>query len=40
VRSGLLVPSEGEVGWYSGPGGTWQAVWRGGVKEVSYEMEE
>ena len=35
-RDGMLVPTEGEVGWYSS--GTWQSVWRGKVVEASYEF--
>jgi hypothetical protein len=35
-RDGMLVPTEGEVGWYSS--GTWQSVWRGKVVDASYEF--
>jgi hypothetical protein len=34
-RGGLVVPSEGEVGWYSE--GEWRAVWKGRIIEASYE---
>lgn len=36
-RQGVLVPSEGEVGWYSD--GQWQAVWRGTVVTASMEFQ-
>jgi hypothetical protein len=35
-RSGMLVPSYGEVGWYAE--GTWQAVWKGTITEAAYEF--
>ncbi len=37
-RDGILVPSEGEVGWYSM--GEWESVWRGRVVDVSYELTD
>jgi hypothetical protein len=33
---GMLVPSEGEVGWYFDE--AWQAVWKGQVTTLSYEF--
>ena len=33
-RAGMLVPDEGEVGWYDA--GSWQCVWRGRILEASY----
>jgi hypothetical protein len=33
---GVLVPGEGEVGWYAG--GQWQAVWRGRVDGADLEF--
>jgi hypothetical protein len=33
---GVLVPGEGEVGWYAG--GQWQAVWRGRVDGAEFEF--
>lgn len=36
-RSGLLVPAEGEVGWYVDS--KWQAAWKGRVTHASYEFE-
>ena len=36
-RDGILVPSQGEVGWYSSDG-EWQAVWKGEVTNVNYEF--
>jgi len=35
-RGGVLVPSEGEVGWYSD--GEWQPVWKGIITELTYEF--
>jgi len=35
-NSGMLVPSEGEVGWYAA--GQWRPVWRGRIVEASYEL--
>lgn len=35
-RDGMLVPTEGEVGWYRV--GAWQSVWRGKIVEASYEF--
>jgi hypothetical protein len=35
-RQGMLVPAEGEVGWYRN--GTWQAVWKGRIEESTYQM--
>jgi hypothetical protein len=32
--SGMLVPTEGEVGWYYGR--RWQAVWKGRITAMSY----
>lgn len=34
-RHGMLVPSEGEVGWYIE--GAWRSVWRGSILEATYE---
>ena len=36
-RNGVLVPSEGEVGWYSD--GQWRSVWRGTVVSASLEFD-
>jgi hypothetical protein len=36
-RGGMLVPTEGEVGWYVS--GTWQPVWRGSNVEVNYTFD-
>lgn len=36
-RQGVLVPGEGEVGWYSD--GQWQSVWRGTVVAASMEFQ-
>lgn len=33
----LLVPGEGEVGWYSG--GLWQCVWRGRIVQSNYRFQ-
>jgi len=35
-RDGMLVPSEGEVGWYSG--GEWRSIWQGTVVSATYEF--
>ena len=35
-RGGIVVPSEGEVGWYSG--GKWRPVWKGRIIEANYEL--
>lgn len=35
-HGGILVPSEGEVGWYSE--GQWQSVWKGTLMEATYEF--
>ena len=35
---GMLVPSEGEVGWYSS--GKWEKVWEGRIVEAGYEFVE
>ena len=35
-RFGMLVPSNGEVGWYSS--GQWQCVWEGGILDARYEF--
>ncbi len=35
-RGGILVPSEGEVGWYSE--GEWRSVWKGRITELNYEF--
>jgi len=37
-RDGMLVPAEGEVGWYSS--GAWRSVWRGKIVEASYEFAQ
>lgn len=37
-RGGMLVPAEGEVGWYSS--GVWQSVWRGTIIEAGYEFAQ
>lgn len=36
-RQGVLVPTEGEVGWYVD--GQWRSVWRGTVESASMEFE-
>jgi hypothetical protein len=36
-RQGVLIPGEGEVGWYLG--GQWGSVWRGTVISVSMEFQ-
>jgi hypothetical protein len=36
-RNGVLVPTEGEVGWYTD--GQWQSVWRGTVVSASMEFQ-
>lgn len=38
-REGMLVPTEGEVGWYSSPDG-WRSVWRGAIAKVTYELAQ
>jgi hypothetical protein len=35
-KANMLVPSEGEVGWYHA--GSWQKIWSGSVFESSYEL--
>jgi hypothetical protein len=35
-RNGLLVPSQGEVGWYSE--GEWRSVWQGTLVSAAYEL--
>ena len=35
-RGGILVPSEGDVGWYSE--GEWRPVWKGTITEATYEF--
>ena len=35
-QDGMLVPSRGEVGWYSG--GSWQSVWKGRILESTFEF--
>ena len=37
-RDGMLVPAEGEVGWYSS--GAWQSVWTGRIVDASYEFSQ
>ena len=37
-RDGMLIPSEGEVGWYSRR--EWECVWRGRTVEAGYESTE
>jgi hypothetical protein len=37
-QQGILVPAEGEVGWYSH--GSWHCVWRGTVVESIYRFED
>jgi hypothetical protein len=37
-QRGMLVPSEGEVGWYSS--GEWAKVWEGKTTDVRYEFAE
>jgi hypothetical protein len=37
-RQGMLIPTEGEVGWYSR--GEWECVWRGRAVEVDYESPD
>ena len=36
-RDGVLVPNQGEVGWYTD--GEWRAVWRGTVTQATFEFE-
>jgi hypothetical protein len=36
TRDGMIVPSEGEVGWYAD--GEWRSVWKGTVTESHYEF--
>ena len=36
-RNGVLVPTEGEVGWYTD--GQWQSVWRGKVVAANMEFQ-
>lgn len=36
VRSGMRVPTYGEVGWYKN--GKWQPVWKGNLVDVQYEF--
>ncbi len=36
ARDGMMIPLEGEVGWYSM--GKWQPVWRGTVTDASYDF--
>lgn len=38
ARSGVLVPSYGEVGWYRS--GQWQCVWQGEVLDARYEFAD
>ncbi|MEX0870550.1 MAG: DUF6544 family protein [Aquisalimonadaceae bacterium] len=35
-RGGMLVPTEGEVGWYMA--GEWRSVWKGTVTDLDYEF--
>jgi len=35
-RGGMIVPSEGEVGWYLED--TWRSVWKGTVTQATYEF--
>lgn len=35
-RGGMVVPSEGEVGWYLE--GKWRSVWKGTITEATYEF--
>jgi hypothetical protein len=37
-QDGMLVPSEGEVGWYSA--GEWEGVWEAKIAEASYTFAE
>jgi hypothetical protein len=37
-QDGMLVPSEGEVGWYSAGG--WERIWEGNITEAGYEFAE
>ncbi len=37
-RAGMLVPTEGEVGWYSS--GAWRSVWRGKIVAATYEFAQ
>ena len=39
ARDGMLVPAEGEVGWYSSSR-VWQSVWRGRIVQVTYEFAQ
>lgn len=34
--AGLRVPLHAEVGWYEGD--AWQCVWKGGIRDIAYEM--
>jgi hypothetical protein len=36
-QDGMLLPSRGEVGWYSN--GSWQSVWKGRILESTFEFE-
>jgi hypothetical protein len=36
-QDGMLLPSSGEVGWYSG--GSWQRVWKGRILESTFEFD-
>jgi hypothetical protein len=36
-QDGMLLPSRGEVGWYSG--GSWQSVWKGRILESTFEFD-
>lgn len=38
-RDGMLVPADGEVGWYSSSG-VWRSVWRGKIVKVTYEFAQ
>lgn len=38
LKSGMRVPSEGEVGWYDD--GTWRSVWKGQIVEAHYELTQ
>jgi hypothetical protein len=36
TRDGMVIPLEGEVGWYSD--GEWRSVWKGTVTDATYEL--
>lgn len=36
LRSGIRIPTYGEVGWYDA--GAWQVVWKGSLTDIEYEF--